>query len=237
MSTLYQSLAIILPITCAFSFLLMMIILAKGELCAGQRSRLSQQFSTLWSLSSLGLVSAITAHKTAVIAVVILALSVLLGWCLSIKQLRLAGKRAISLKLWWLSGAPLLISALIIVATHLFSAFAALLSALALTHWLMVKANHRLKVFDKLLPLAGVGILALMVCIYALQIWQYGHQPLLAQLTRTFIHMVGFALAGLLIWLLPALRNMEPTAGQLGATSLSLIIAGISVTELQFLLH
>ncbi|CAG9297691.1 hypothetical protein [Celerinatantimonas diazotrophica] len=237
MSTLYQSLAIILAPTAAYSFLLLMLVHYRGQICAGQRSRLSQQFGTLWSLSSLGLVSTIVAQRHAWLIIILLTVSVLCGWILSIKQLRLANKRTLDTRIWWLSGAPLIAAALIISAHHRYSILAMLLAALAVTHWIMVKAKHRLSAFDRILPICAIAVLALTVCLCALQIYQYGEQPLLAALTHKFIHLVGFSLAGMLIWLLPLLKDMEPTAGQLGATSLSLIIAGIAVTELQFLLQ
>lgn len=237
MSTLYQSLAIILAPTAAYSFLLLMLVHYKGQICAGQRSRLSQQFATLWSLSSLGLVSTLVAERHAWAIITLLGLSVVIGWILSIRQLRLAGKRTLDTRIWWLSGAPLILASLIISITHPYSILAMLLAALAVTHWIMVKAKHRLSAFDRILPICAIAVLALTVCLCALQIYQYGEQPLLSELTRKFIHLVGFSLAGMLIWLLPLLKDMEPTAGQLGATSLSLIIAGIAVTELQFLLQ
>lgn len=237
MSTLYQSLTIILPLTCSFSFLWMMLVLIKGELCHGQRSRLSQQFVTLWSFVSLALVSAIASKTEPLIATITLSLTIIAGWWLSYRQFQLKSKRAIKCSTWWYPGIPLLITAVILAIQHPYSLIASALAAVVVTHWLMVKAEHRLNAFNRLFPFIGVILFALLVGLHTLQIWLYGNGPLLGDLTHTFIYMIAFAFIGLFMWLLPLLRNMEPIAGQLAAATLCFIIVAIKVTELQFLLH
>lgn len=237
MSTLYASLVIILPLSGAFSFLLMMLLLHQGEICPGQRSRMSQQMATLWSLTALATLSAFASFQWQQPTTYLLLLTTLIGLALSIKQTRLAGKRALTNKVWWYAGIPLLIASVWIALRSPWSIPVSMLSALAITHWLIVRAAHRLKAFDKLLPLGGIIMLAITVCLSALQIWfSYGLVDM-AQVTSIFIRLVSFALAGVLIWLLPQLRNMEPTAGQLAATSLCLVIAAVTSTQLTFLLN
>ncbi|MFM2483029.1 hypothetical protein [Celerinatantimonas sp. YJH-8] len=236
MSTLYQSLAIILPVSGAIGFILLMVILYRGQICAGQRSRLSQQFATLWSLTTLGALSAIADHQFQQLSTYLILLSVIVGWSLSIKQFRLAGKRSLTEHYWWIAGTPLILASLFILYHWPAISLIGLLSGSALTHWLLVRGGHRLHAFDRILPMIGIIILALFVCLHAFQIWHYGHQPLLPQLTTIFIQMVSFALAGLFIWLLPLFRSMQPTAGQLAATNLCLVIAAVITTRLLYLL-
>ncbi|CAG8998546.1 MAG: hypothetical protein CENE_00497 [Candidatus Celerinatantimonas neptuna] len=237
MSTLYQSLTIILPLICAFSFLLMMLVLIKGELCHGQRSRLSQQFVTLWSFASLALVSAISSKTLPLIATITLSLTIITGWWLSYRQFQLKIKHSVKCSAWWYPGIPLLITAVILTIRHPYTLLASCLASVVITHWLMVKAEHQLKTFNRLLPFIGIILFALLVGLHTLQIWLYGSGPLPNHLTHTFIYMIAFALTGLFMWLLPLLRNMDPIAGQLAAASLCFVIVAIKVTELQFLLH
>ena len=237
MSTLYQSLAIILPQACAFSFLLLMLILCKGQICSGQRSRLHLQFGSLWSLSSLGLVSMIASGTPSLAAIILLSLSVIAGWILSIKALRLEGKRIFKRAYWWLSGAPLLVVVGLMSVVHYPALLASFIAALAITHWVMLKAAHRLNSFDRLLPLTALVFFILSLGLYISQMWGIESPVLIGALQTKFIYVVAFSAIGMLLWLLPAFRQMEPTAAQLGATSLSLVIAAIKVTELQFMLH
>ena len=82
------------------------IVLWRGDLCPGQRSRITTQLFSVWVITGLSLMLAVEA-KVAGWLIWSGGAALVLGIVLSLVQSRLEGKRAIPATLLWLPAMPL----------------------------------------------------------------------------------------------------------------------------------
>ena len=82
------------------------IVLWRGDLCPGQRSRITNQLFSIWVITGLSLMLGIEAGVTGWL-IWCGGAALILGIVLSLAQSRLEGKRAIPASLLWLPAMPL----------------------------------------------------------------------------------------------------------------------------------
>ena len=82
------------------------IVLWRGDICPGQRSRITQQLFSIWVITALSLMLAVEA-KAASWLIWSGGGALVLGVGLSLAQSRLEGKRSVPSTLLWLPALPL----------------------------------------------------------------------------------------------------------------------------------
>ncbi|MGY5450079.1 hypothetical protein ACVFI8_03925 [Agarivorans sp. MS3-6] len=231
MPSLYSILFVSLVGSSSIAFLLIMLILHKGELCPGQKGRIQRQISTLVSFITLAGLSGFESQQDSWLVVLVFA-SALIGWGLSYRLNKLKHKRSLPLMTWWGMGAPLLVVAATLTSLNGVILFSLLTSGAAISHWLIVKAKHRLSSFDKLLPLLGLisAMLSMMtVCIYLLLNQQLVDN---VESIKQFVIMTTLLVSACLLWLVPQFRKTPPPAQLLLAVALLSFISNLSLQKL-----
>jgi hypothetical protein len=231
MPSLYTTLFVSLVSCSALAFLVLMLVLHKGELCPGQTGRIQRQLSTLVSFITLAGLSGIESQQATWLLGLVFA-SALIGWVLTYKINKLKHKRSLNLNYWWLMGTPLLLASVVVLLQHSISIFSFMACAAAIAHWLMVKAKHRLTSFDKLLPFAGLA--AAMCSLVAVCVYLVLNQTLLEQgdTVKHFVVMSSLLLLATLLWLFPQLKKTAPPAPLLLAVAFISFISSLNLQAL-----
>ncbi|MGL5948732.1 MAG: hypothetical protein ACRCYV_06730 [Aeromonas sp.] len=190
------------------------VVLYKGDLCPGQRARISNELFSLWVMSALSLMLAIDAGAST-LQLTLLASASALGVLLSLLQSKQAAKRAIPTVWWALAGVPLAAFGVVVMlqlGRH--SVLTLLILGTAFSHLQLLKARHRLQAFNWLLPASALGATILQLLSLALTLWL--HSPTMdvasidAMLPSALVY-AGSVLVGLGIWFTPLWRG-EPMA-------------------------
>lgn len=224
-----------LALTAVTALGLLLWVLRNGDLCPGQRRRISDGLLSAWAVFGLALMLGVEA----VVPQSLLWLggaALLTGLGTVLYQARLQGKR--SLPLSWHTPA-LVLAGLFGLWVMVMMGPAALLAAGAggcvFAHLIMVRAKHRLQAFNTLLPLVGIAsaigwLLALLVQALLATSTSQGVQPDMSPLIVPFAQMSAAILLGAIIWLLPLLRK-EQTRPPVIAVAALLIIGALTTGQ------
>ncbi len=220
-----------LALTAIAALGLLLWVLRNGDLCPGQRRRISDGLLSAWAVFGLALMLGVEAAAPApLLWLGGLALAAGLGTVLY--QARLQGKR--SLPLSWHTPA-LVLAMLYGVWIVTIMGPAALLVAGAggcvFAHLIMVRAKHRLQAFNTLLPLAGIAFaVACLLLLLVLTLFAQSRQPDMSHLIVPFMQMSAAILLGAIIWLLPLLRK-EQTRPPVIAVAALLILGALTTGQ------
>ncbi len=208
------------------------IVLWRGDICPGQRSRISQQLFSIWVITALSLMLAVEAKAVSWL-IWSGGAALVLGVGLSLAQSRLEGKRSVPSTLLWLPALPLALYGIGLLQLQGWVSGLLQMAMLgaAFAHLMLLRARHRLKAFNTLLPLAGlVGAMASLVWLAVLVGWQGGEANLDA-LIPAVVTQAALLVASLLLWFSP-LYLQRDTAPVVVSTSLCcLLIAQIAATS------
>ncbi|GGB46461.1 hypothetical protein GCM10011502_19820 [Oceanisphaera marina] len=223
-----------LALTAITALGLLLWILRNGDLCPGQRRRISDGLLSVWAVFGLALMLSVEAAVPSLM--LWLGGSTLAsGLGATLYQARLAGKRSLPLSWHMLA---LVLALCYGLGLLLREGPAALLMAGAggcvFTHLIMVRAKHRLQAFNLLLPLVGIAFaVGWMVLLLVQTLWlQYESEVVFdtAHLIRPFVQMCAAVLLGAVIWLLPLLRK-EQTRPPVIAVAALLILGALTVGQ------
>ena len=202
------------------------IVLWRGDLCPGQRSRITTQIFSVWVITGLSLMLAVEARVTGWV-IWSGGAALVLGIALSMAQSRLEGKRAISARLLWLPALPLALygAGLLQIQGWLGGLLQMVLLGAAFAHLMLLRARHRLQ------PLAGlVAAILSLIWLAVLVAWQ-GSNAGLDALIPGVLTQAGLLVAALLLWFSPLYRQQETAPVVLSVTLCGLIIAQIAATS------
>lgn len=208
------------------------LVLWRGDLCPGQRSRITTQLFSIWVITGLSLMLAMEAGMKGWL-IWCGGAAMILGIVLSLAQSRLEGKRAIPSSLLWLPAMPLALYGLGLLQIQgwLSGALQMVLLGSAFAHLMLLRARHRLQAFNTLLPMAGlVAAILSLIWLAVLVGWQ-GHGASLDALIPGVLTQAGLLIAALLLWFSPLYRQQETAPVVVSTTLCGLIIAQIAATS------
>lgn len=208
------------------------LVLWRGDLCPGQRSRITTQLFSIWVITGLSLMLAMEAGMKGWL-IWCGGAAMILGIVLSLAQSRLEGKRAIPSSLLWLPAMPLALYGLGLLQIQgwLSGALQMVLLGSAFAHLMLLRARHRLQAFNTLLPMAGlVAAILSLIWLAVLVGWQ-GHGASLDALIPGVLTQAGLLIAALLLWFSPLYRQQEAAPVVVSTTLCGLIIAQIAATS------
>jgi hypothetical protein len=208
------------------------LVLWRGDLCPGQRSRITTQLFSIWVITGLSLMLAMEAGMKGWLTWCGGA-AMILGIVLSLAQSRLEGKRAIPSSLLWLPAMPLALYGLGLLQIQgwLSGALQMVLLGSAFAHLMLLRARHRLQAFNTLLPMAGlIAAILSLIWLAVLVGWQ-GHGASLDALIPGVLTQAGLLIAALLLWFSPLYRQQETAPVVVSTTLCGLIIAQIAATS------
>lgn len=208
------------------------LVLWRGDLCPGQRSRITTQLFSIWVITGLSLMLAMEAGMKGWL-IWCGGAAMILGIVLSLAQSRLEGKRAIPSSLLWLPAMPLALYGLGLLQIQgwLSGALQMVLLGAAFAHLMLLRARHRLQAFNTLLPMAGlIAAILSLIWLAVLVGWQ-GHGASLDALIPGVLTQAGLLIAALLLWFSPLYRQQETAPVVVSTTLCGLIIAQIAATS------
>lgn len=214
-----------LALTAIGALAVLLLVLLKGDLCPGQRRRISDGLMSVWAVLGLSLMLAVEAR----VPVFVLwwgGLTLALGIAVLVYQARLAGKRSLSLQ-WQL---PALVLAGGLGVWLLFSVGVAAIFMLGaggcvFAHLIMVRAKHRLQAFNLILPVVGVSCVLGMILVLLVQTAGESDPVALDALILPFGQLCGVVLLSALVWLWPVFRKEATSAPVLAVASLLIVSA------------
>jgi hypothetical protein len=208
------------------------LVLWRGDLCPGQRSRITTQLFSVWVITGLSLMLAVEA-KAADWLIWSGAAALTLGVVLSLAQSRLEGKRAIPATLFWLPAMPLLVYGigLLQIQGWLGGLLQMVLLGAAFAHLMLLRARHRLQAFNTLLPLAGLVAAILSLLWLAVLVGWQGSSASLDALILGVLTQAALLIAALLLWFSPLYRQQETAPVVVSTALCGLIIAQLAATS------
>ncbi|ABK38954.1 hypothetical protein [Aeromonas hydrophila] len=208
------------------------LVLWRGDLCPGQRSRITTQLFSVWVSTGLSLMLAVEA-KAADWLIWSGAAALILGVVLSLAQSRLEGKRAIPATLFWLPAMPLLVYGigLLQIQGWLGGLLQMVLLGAAFAHLMLLRARHRLQAFNTLLPLAGLVAAILSLLWLAVLVGWQGNDASLDALIPGVLTQAALLIAALLLWFSPLYRQQETAPVVVSTALCGLIIAQLAATS------
>ncbi|MGO1793508.1 MAG: hypothetical protein ACTHY5_09055 [Oceanisphaera sp.] len=223
-----------LALTAMAALVLLLWILRNGDLCPGQRRRISDGLMSVWAVFGLALMLSVEA-KVPPFLLWLGGTSLVIGLAGVLYQARLQGKRSLSLA-WHV---PALVLVLMYGAALVFrvgpaAIFMAGAGGCVFAHLIMVRAKHRLQAFNGLLPLAGIGFslgLVIYLLIQTLLMQQATTVAVPVQsLVMPFGQLCGAILLGAMIWLVPLLRKQQTKPPVIAVAAL-LILGALTVGQ------
>ncbi|MFQ2225364.1 hypothetical protein LEO78_09940 [Aeromonas hydrophila] len=208
------------------------LVLWRGDLCPGQRSRITTQLFSVWVITGLSLMLAVEA-KAADWLIWSGAAALILGVVLSLAQSRLEGKRAIPATLFWLPAMPLLVYGigLLQIQGWLGGLLQMVLLGAAFAHLMLLRARHRLQAFNTLLPLAGLVAAILSLLWLAVLVGWQGNDASLDALIPGVLTQAALLTAALLLWFSPLYRQQDTAPVVVSTALCGLIIAQLAATS------
>ncbi|PJG58659.1 hypothetical protein [Aeromonas cavernicola] len=223
------------PLTGLMAFgalVILALVLWRGDLCPGQRARITTGLFSVWVIGGLSLMLAIEANAANWLIGCATA-ALILGISLSLIQSRLAGKRALSVHLLWLPALPLAVYVVGLLQTQgwVSGSLQAVILGAAFAHLILLRARHRLQAFNLLLPVAALVATVVSLLWLALQVVWQSHLVGLDVLIPGVVTQAILLIAALLLWFSPLYLHKE-TAPVVVSTSLcGLLIAQIAATS------
>ncbi|MGY3943401.1 hypothetical protein [Aeromonas tecta] len=208
------------------------LVLWRGDLCPGQRSRITTQLFSIWVITGLSLMLAIEAGIKGWL-VWCGGAALILGIALSLVQSRLEGKRAIPATLLWLPAMPLALYGVGLLQYQgwLSGLLQMVLLGSAFAHLMLLRARHRLQAFNTLLPVAGlVAAIASLLWFVVLLLLAEPAAPVLSALQPWILTQAALLVASLLLWFTPLYRQQETAPVVLSVTLCGLLLAEIAAS-------
>ncbi|MDP5291104.1 hypothetical protein Q9290_02165 [Oceanimonas sp. CHS3-5] len=219
-----------LALSAVAALALLVWVLKNGDLCPGQRRRISDGAISVWAVFGLALMLGVEAGVP-VIMLWLGGATLVVGLGTVLYQARMQGKRSLDVSWHY----PALVLALLygaLVGWRMGPGWALLAAGAGgcvFAHLIMVRAKHRLQAFNVLLPLAGsaFGVLWLLsLAVRAAGVNEAGLEPLI----MPFVQVSAAVLIGALVWFLPLLRK-EQTKPPVIAVAALLILGALTLGQ------
>ncbi len=218
-------LTLLAPALCVALFILT-LVLAKGDICPGQRGRIHKL------LPALGLLWLAVASLKVEAFLVVFALFYFYS---KVKT----GKTKDKGPFWILhltNGFSVAFAALVVafqssVAASVSLVCAGLLLGTCLGHLFLIIARTRLQAFHRILPVAGVVFSMLLTLSVAFSASQWSEAEIMTHLVGIVVSLVMLLLA-VVLWSWHMIRHIAPTTGQVVVAFLSLMLTNVGLIQL-----
>lgn len=224
----YQQIFPLLVLMPVAAGLFLALVLSKGEVCPGQRKRITENMISIWSVLALGLMMGIEKYATTAILITGFT-AVIIGILLNVMQSKLEGKRAIpstwlrlpislsavtGLLLLWQQQQPLLL-------------LEAVLLGAVFAHVALLRARHRLQAFNTILPIVGIAAGILLMLGLLLQAWLHATPEVLISVQDFVIYRAIILLIALGLWTTPLYKKQAYTPQIVSITTVLLLFSEV----------
>ncbi|MFC5078044.1 hypothetical protein VTH8203_02937 [Vibrio thalassae] len=211
------------------ALLILTLILAKGDICPGQRGRIHKLFPAIGIL------------WLAIASLKVEAFLVVFAVFYFYSQVK-TGKTRDKGPFWVVhlaNGFSIAFAGIVIaqqanLAQSVSLLFSGLLLGTVFAHLLLTIARTRLQAFHRILPVAGVIFSMLLAVSFVVNAYQW-EPEIIAQYTVSVVSSLVMLVVGIVIWSWHIIRHSAPTKGQLMIAFLSLMVTNVGLLQLYWL--
>ena len=204
------------------------LVLSKGEVCPGQRKRITENMISIWAVLALGLMIGIEVYATT-LTLIVGGMAVFMGIMQNLIQSRLQGKRAIP-STWlrlpiglavitgvfvlWQQQQPLLL-------------FEAVLLGAVFAHVILLRAKHRLQAFNVILPVVGIASSVLLMLGLLVVASMHADSSNMMVIQEFVIYRAAILLLALAVWTIPLYTKQEYSPNLVSLTTVLLLFSEV----------
>ena len=204
------------------------LVLSKGEVCPGQRKRITENMISIWAVLALGLMIGIEVYATT-LTLIVGGMAVFMGIMQNLIQSRLQGKRAIP-STWlrlpiglavitgvfvlWQQQQPLLL-------------FEAVLLGAVFAHVIILRAKHRLQAFNVILPMVGIASSVLLMLGLLVVASMHADSSNMMVIQEFVIYRAVILLLALAVWTIPLYTKQEYSPNLVSLTTVLLLFSEV----------
>jgi len=204
------------------------LVLSKGEVCPGQRKRITENMISIWAVLALGLMIGIEVYATTA-TLVIGGVAVFIGIIQNLIQSRLEGKRAIPSTWLRLPIALAVITGLLVLWQQqqpLLLLESVLLGAV-FAHVILLRAKHRLQAFNVILPVVGIASSVLLMLGLLVVASMHAEPSNISVIQEFVIYRAIILLLALGVWTIPLYTKQEYTPNIVSLTTVLLLFSEV----------
>ena len=204
------------------------LVLVKGEVCPGQRKRITENMISIWAVLALGLMLGIEVYATT-LTLIMGGTAVFIGIMQNLIQSRLEGKRAIPSRWLRLPIALAVITGLLVLWQQkqpLLLLEAVLLGAV-FAHVILLRAKHRLQAFNVILPVVGIASSVLLMLGLLIVAGLNADSSQMTVIQEFVIYRAVILLLALAIWTIPLYTKQEYTSNLVSLTTVLLLFSEV----------
>ena len=204
------------------------LVLAKGEVCPGQRKRITENMISVWAVLALGLMIGIEVYATTA-TLVIGGIAVFIGIMQNLIQSRLSGKRAIPSTWLRLPIGLAAITGLLILwqQQQLLLLLEAVLLGAVFAHVILLRAKHRLQAFNVILPIVGIVTSVLLMIGLLVVASMHADSVNMPVIQEFVIYRAVILLFALALWAIPLYTKQEYTPNLVSLTTVLLLFSEV----------
>lgn len=209
------------------------LVLSKGEVCPGQRKRITENMISIWAVLALGLMIGVEVYATT-LTLVLGGITVFIGIMQNLVQSRLEGKRVIPSSWLRLPIALAVLTGLLVLWQQqqpLLLLESVLLGAV-FAHVILLRAKHRLQAFNVILPIVGIASSVLLMLGLLVVASMHVESSNMALLQEFVIYRAVILLLALAVWTIPLYTKQEYSPNLVSLTTVLLLfseVIGMSV--------
>ncbi|EDM66552.1 hypothetical protein PE36_15010 [Moritella sp. PE36] len=204
------------------------LVLTKGEVCPGQRKRITENMISVWAVLALGLMIGVEVYATT-LTLVIGGMAVFIGIMQNLIQSRLQGKRAIPSTWLRLPIALAVITGLLVLwqQQQALLLLEAVLLGAVFAHVILLRAKHRLQAFNVILPVVGIASSVLLMVGLLVVASMHADSSNMMMIQEFVIYRAVILLLALAVWTIPLYTKQEYSPNIVSLTTVLLLFSEV----------
>lgn len=204
------------------------LVLTKGEVCPGQRKRITENMVSVWAVLALGLMIGVEVYATT-LTLVIGGMAVFIGIMQNLIQSRLQGKRSIPSTWLRLPIALAVITGLLVLwqQQQALLLLEAVLLGAAFAHVILLRAKHRLQAFNVILPVVGIASSVLLMVGLLVVASMHADSSNMMVIQEFVIYRAVILLLALAVWTIPLYTKQEYSPNLVSLTTVLLLFSEV----------
>ncbi|NQZ94831.1 MAG: hypothetical protein HRT97_21175 [Moritella sp.] len=204
------------------------LVLTKGEVCPGQRKRITENMVSVWAVLALGLMIGVEVYATT-LTLVIGGMAVFIGIMQNLIQSRLQGKRSIPSTWLRLPIALAVITGLLVLwqQQQALLLLEAVLLGAVFAHVILLRAKHRLQAFNVILPVVGIASSVLLMVGLLVVASMHADSSNMMVIQEFVIYRAVILLLALAVWTIPLYTKQEYSPNIVSLTTVLLLFSEV----------
>lgn len=204
------------------------LVLSKGEVCPGQRKRITENMISIWAVLALGLMIGIEAYATT-LTLIIGGIAVFIGIIQNLIQSRLEGKRAIPSTWLRLPIALAVVTGLLVLwqQQQPLLLLEAILLGAVFAHVVLLRAKHRLQAFNVILPTIGIASSVLLMLGLLVVASMHADSSNIPVIQEFVVYRAIILLLALAVWTIPLYTKQAYTPNMVSLTTVLLLFSEV----------